>query len=42
MREPRLTALRTDLELRQFDAMMLAAVTLPMIGDLLFWKRAHD
>src|SRR5262245_3087366 len=37
MREPRLAALRADLELRQLDAMMLAAVTLPVIGDLLFW-----
>jgi hypothetical protein len=32
-----LAALRADLELRQLDAMMLAAVALPVIGDFLFW-----
>jgi hypothetical protein len=28
--------------LRQLDAMVLAAVALPVIRDPLFWKRAHE
>jgi hypothetical protein len=41
VREPRLAALRTNLELRQLDAVMLAAVALTPVGDSFLGECAH-
>ncbi len=41
VREPRLATLRADFELRQFDAMVLTAVALTVVGDTFLRKCAH-